>query len=55
VQLAGDPARRAALGRSARDRAEAEFSATLMADRYLDSIAAIDRPGPWRSASSRRQ
>jgi glycosyltransferase involved in cell wall biosynthesis len=47
--MVADPGRRAQLGAAARIRAEKEFGASLMADGYLDAVAAIDPRGPWRT------
>jgi glycosyltransferase involved in cell wall biosynthesis len=48
-----DAERRHALGRAARDRAVADFSADTMARRYLQLLASMDPNGPWAAAAAR--
>jgi len=40
-RLLDDPARRAAMGRAARERCESEFSLDLMADRWRGALDAM--------------
>jgi glycosyltransferase involved in cell wall biosynthesis len=54
LHLIGDTVRRTFLGANARIRAEAEFSASLMVDRYLNVFASIDPKGPWETVASTR-
>jgi glycosyltransferase involved in cell wall biosynthesis len=50
VALLDDDERRLALGRAARQRAEADFGAEPMAQRYLGFLEQINPDGPWRRA-----
>jgi glycosyltransferase involved in cell wall biosynthesis len=49
-ELLADDERRNALGRAARRRAEADFGAERMAERYLGFLEQMDPDGPWRAA-----
>ena len=53
AQLARDPMLRASLAQAARSRAVADFSASLMTERYLDLLTRIDPMGPWAEARTR--